>query len=122
MAATDSVYVTLHGRGGHGSMPEAGVDPTVMAASIVMRLQTIISREIASREQAVLTVGMLQSGSTANVIPDTARLGINVRSYSSEVRDHICKAIERIIRAEAELDVIVGVVHANDIGVVELGR
>jgi amidohydrolase len=101
MAATDSVQVTLHGRGGHGSQPEETIDPVLMAAATVVRLQSIVSREIASTERAVVTVGRLQAGTKENIIPSTAELGINIRSYTPEVRTQIKAAIERIVTAEA---------------------
>jgi hippurate hydrolase len=101
MAAGDSLDVVLHGRGGHGSSPETTVDPVLMAASIVVRLQGIVSREVAMRDQAVVTVGRLQAGTKDNVIPDAAELGVNLRSYSPEVRLRLKAAVERVIRAEA---------------------
>lgn len=101
MAAVDSVSVTMFGRGGHGAWPEAAVDPVVMAAAAVLRLQTVVAREVSCNDQAVLTVGRLQAGTKDNVIPDTAELGISIRSYSDGTRDHLRAAVERIIRAEA---------------------
>jgi hippurate hydrolase len=101
MAAFDSVRVTLHGKGGHGSRPETTVDPVVMAASTVMRLQTVVSREINPAETAVLTVGSIQAGTKENIIPDTAELKISTRSFSEPVRRQLRSAIERIVRAEA---------------------
>lgn len=102
MAGMDSLDVTFFGRGGHASTPEAAVDPVVMAAATVMRLQTVIAREVPSTERAVLTVGRLQAGTKANIIPDTAELGIDMRTYSAEVRDALRAATERIVRAEAQ--------------------
>lgn len=101
MAGTDSVDVTLHGRGGHGSSPEHTVDPVVMAAAAVLRLQGIVAREVPSHEQAVVTVGRLQAGTKENIIPDTAELGINLRTYSAERRAAVRAAVERVVRAEA---------------------
>lgn len=101
MAGNDSVQVTLHGRGGHGSSPEHTVDPVVMAAAVVLRLQTIVAREVPSHEQAVVTVGRLQAGTKENVIPDRAELGINLRTYSAERRAAVRAAVERIVRAES---------------------
>lgn len=101
MGATDSITVKLFGRGGHGSKPEAAVDPVVMAASLVLRLQTVVSREIAAQEPVVVTVGKLHAGTTAAVIPDTAELGINVRTSSAPVREKVLAAIERLARAES---------------------
>jgi hippurate hydrolase len=100
-AAADSLEVRLFGRGAHGSMPESSVDPVVMAAATVLRLQTIVSREIAARQAAVVTIGALQAGTKDNVIPDEALLKINVRSFDEEVRAHVLDAIKRIVEAEA---------------------
>jgi hippurate hydrolase len=101
MAASDSLDVELFGRGGHGSSPENAVDPVLMAASIVVRLQGIVSREVSMQDQAVVTVGRLHAGTKDNVIPDTAELGINLRSYTPEIRERLKAAVERVIRAEA---------------------
>ena len=101
MAAADSVHVTLHGRGGHGSRPEASIDPVLMAANVVTRLQGIISREVPPSETAVLTVGSLHAGTMENVIPDTAELGINMRSFTEGTRTTVRAAVERIVRAES---------------------
>lgn len=101
MAAADSAEVTLYGRGGHGSRPEAAVDPVLMAASVVTRLQGIVARQVPPAETAVVTVGRLQAGTKDNIIPDTAELGINVRTYNPRTRDLVRTAIERIIAAEA---------------------
>lgn len=100
-AATDAIEVTLFGRGGHGAMPERTVDPIIMAASIVMRLQTVVSREIAATDIAVVTVGALVAGTKDNVIPDTATLKLNIRTYSPEVRQVVLGAVKRIIVAES---------------------
>ncbi|MFC4001007.1 amidohydrolase [Prauserella oleivorans] len=102
MAATDALRVTLHGRGGHGSRPETTVDPAVLAASVVLRLQTIVSRELAATEQAVVTVGSLHVGSAHNVIADDATLDLDIRSFTPEVRTRVLAAVERIVRAEAD--------------------
>jgi hippurate hydrolase len=81
MAATQSVDVTIFGRGGHGSRPETTVDPVVVGAYVVTRLQTIVSREIEPLQPAVVTVGEFHAGTKANVIPDQARLAINIRAF-----------------------------------------
>ena len=101
MAASDSAQVVLYGQGGHGSRPEAAIDPVLMAANIVTRLQGIVARQVSPAEAAVVTVGRLQAGTKDNIIPDTAELGINVRTYSPQTRDLVRAAIERIIAAEA---------------------
>ncbi|MCR2784654.1 MULTISPECIES: amidohydrolase [unclassified Microbacterium] len=100
-AGSDSLRVRLVGRGAHGSMPEASIDPVVMAAETILRLQTIISREIPSTATAVLTVGSVHSGDAANVIPNEAELQLNIRSYTETVRDHILASVDRIVRGEA---------------------
>ena len=101
MAASDSAQVVLYGQGGHGSRPEAAIDPVLMAANIVTRLQGIVARQVSPAETAVVTVGRLQAGTKDNIIPDTAELGINIRTYSPQTRDLVRAAIERIIAAEA---------------------
>ena len=101
-SAADSLQIRLFGRGAHGSMPQASVDPVVMAAAIVLRLQTIVSREVAATEPAVVTVGVLQAGTKENVIPDEAVIKLNVRTFDPSVRKQVLAAIERIVNAEAE--------------------
>ena len=102
LSAADSMRITLHGRGAHGSMPQAAVDPVVLAASIVLRLQTIVAREIAPGEPAVLTVGSVQAGTKSNVIPDSATLLLNMRTYSDTTRNHMLDGISRIVTAECQ--------------------
>ncbi|WP_030419287.1 M20 family metallopeptidase [Streptomyces sp. SCSIO 75703] len=102
LSAADSLRVTVHGRGAHGSMPEAAVDPVVMAAMIIVRLQTVVSRELAATTPAVLTVGSVHAGSGPNVIPDSAVIQLNVRTYDDATRTRVLRAIERIVRAECE--------------------
>lgn len=101
MAAVDTMQVTMHGRGGHGSRPETTIDPVVMAAAAVMRLQTVVSREVAPQDTSVVTVGSLHAGTANNIIAKEAALGISVRSFSEEVRAHVLGSVERIIAAEA---------------------
>jgi amidohydrolase len=100
-SAADSLQIRLFGRGAHGSMPQASIDPVVMAASTVLRLQTIVSREVAAAEAAVLTVGVLQAGTKENDIPDEAIIKLNVRTFDAGVRQRVLAAIERIANAEA---------------------
>lgn len=100
-SAGDSFEIRMFGRGAHGSMPEASIDPVVMAASTVLRLQTIVSRELATAESAVVTIGSLQAGTKENVIPDEAILKVNVRTYDEGVRRRVLDSIERIVKAEA---------------------
>lgn len=84
LSAADSLRITLFGRGAHGSMPQASVDPVVLAASCVLRLQTIVSREVSATTPAVVTVGSIRAGSGPNIIPDTAELQVNVRTYDDQ--------------------------------------
>jgi amidohydrolase len=102
LSAADSMRITVHGRGGHASMPQTTVDPVVLAAMIVIRLQTVISRETAPGETAVLTVGSIAAGTKSNVIADHATLQLNVRTYSDATRTAIFDAIRRIVVAECQ--------------------
>ncbi|MET9073551.1 amidohydrolase [Streptomyces sp. NPDC004232] len=115
MSAATDVDIVVHGRGGHGSRPEATVDPVVTAAYLVTRLQTVVSRELAAGESAVLTVGRIEAGTRHNIIPSEARISLNLRSQSEEVRRRMLAAIERIARGEClaagcprEPEVVVG--------------
>ena len=100
-SAGDTFEIRLFGRGAHGSMPQASIDPVVMAAATVLRLQTVVSREVAPADAAVVTVGALQAGTKANVIPDEATIKLNVRTYDEVVRRRVLDAIRRIVEAEA---------------------
>jgi amidohydrolase len=100
-AAADGVKVTMFGQGGHGSRPETTVDPVVMAAATVMRLQTVVSREVAGTDTAVVTIGALRAGTKENIIPDDAELLLSIRTFEPLVRDRVLEAIGRIVRAEA---------------------
>lgn len=102
LSAADSMRITVYGRGGHGSMPQATVDPVVLAAMIVVRLQTVVSRETAPGETAVLTVGSVQAGSKSNVIADRAVLQLNIRTYSEQTRQAMLDAVRRIVTAECQ--------------------
>ena len=101
-SAADSFEIRMFGRGAHGSMPEASIDPVVMAAATVLRLQTIVAREVAPAQSAVVTVGALQAGTKENVIPDEAVIKLNVRTFDEGVRAHVLDAIKRIVNAEAQ--------------------
>lgn len=100
LSAGDSLRITVYGRGAHGSMPHTAVDPVVLAASIVLRLQTIVSRETEPGQFAVVTVGASNAGSKSNIIPDRAELLVNLRTYDTTVRESIIASIERIVRGE----------------------
>ncbi|KAL2825908.1 hypothetical protein BDW59DRAFT_145590 [Aspergillus cavernicola] len=100
MAAADSLKITVFGRGGHGSLPHHTVDPALLAAHIVVRLQGIVSREIDPSDVAVVTVGSLQAGQTENIIADRAEIGLDFRTVKIETRQKIIAAVQRIVEAE----------------------
>ena len=97
----DSLRVTIYGKGGHGSAPHTAIDPIVIAARTILALQTIPSREVKPGEMAVVTVGYVHAGNKNNIIPDTAELGLTVRTYKPDVRKQVLAAITRITKAEA---------------------
>lgn len=101
LANVDSVDVLIHGVGGHGAWPHKTKDPIVLAAQIILALQTIVSRETEPTEPAVVTVGSIHGGTKHNIIPDEVRLQLTVRSYSDQVREHTLEAIRRIVRGQA---------------------
>ena len=102
MASSDKVYITLVGHGGHGAVPHKTADPVVAAASLVMALQTVVSRNVDPLQTAVVTVGVLQSGRANNVIPDSAHLELSVRALDSEVRSLLQQRITEIAHAQAQ--------------------
>jgi amidohydrolase len=102
MAASDGLTVTLLGRGGHGSRPHATIDPVVMAAATVMRLQTIVSREVDPRDVAVVTVGSIHAGLKNNIIPAEAKLELSLRYPDDDARGRVLAKVERVVRAEAQ--------------------
>ncbi|QAU52088.1 putative hydrolase YxeP [Corynebacterium pelargi] len=99
-AACDSIEISIKGKSAHGSMPHNSIDPTFAAAMIVVRLQGIVGREIAPSDFAVISVGTLESGHSNNTIPGTARIVVNCRTYSEEVKARLYAAIERVVRGE----------------------
>jgi amidohydrolase len=98
----DSVRITIYGKGGHGSAPHTTIDPIVLAAKVILSLQTIVSREVKPGETAVVTVGYIHAGNKNNIIPDQAELGLTVRTYKADVRKQVLAAIERIVKAEGD--------------------
>ncbi|WP_255855653.1 amidohydrolase [Marinobacterium rhizophilum] len=102
MSAASSIGVTIHGDGGHGSMPANTVDPVVIAAHVVTRLQTIVSREVPPEETVVVTVGKLHAGTQGNIIPHSADLEINVRSFDNALHARVLESIRRIVQAECD--------------------
>ncbi|KRF13924.1 amidohydrolase [Nocardioides sp. Soil797] len=102
LSAADSMRITVHGRGAHGSSPQAAIDPVVLAAMIVIRLQTVVAREVAPTQPAVLTVGSIHAGTKSNVIGDRAVIELNIRTYDDAVRRQVLDAIDRIVTAECQ--------------------
>lgn len=102
LSAGDSLKIKLFGRGSHGSQPQTSIDPVIMAAATTLRLQTIVSREIAPTESAVLTIGSLQAGTKENIIPDDATIKLNMRTFNEDTRGYMLKSIRRICCAECE--------------------
>jgi hippurate hydrolase len=100
-ASVDSVDVSIRGVGGHGATPHSTKDPTVLAAQFILALQTIVSRETAPTEPAVVSVGSIHGGTKHNIIPDEINLQLTVRSYSEETRERILSAIKRIAKGIA---------------------
>ncbi len=97
MANVDSVDVTIRGLGGHGAYPHATKDPVVIAAQVILALQTIVSREVRPIDAAVVTVGSIHGGTKHNIIPDEVQLQLTLRSYSDENRELILTAVRRIV-------------------------
>ncbi|HLK53504.1 MAG TPA: amidohydrolase, partial [Candidatus Angelobacter sp.] len=100
-ANADSVRITVYGKGGHGALPQTTIDPVLIAARIAVTVQSIVSREIKPGDAAVITIGYIQAGSKNNIIPDQAQMGLTVRSYKPDVRQHLLAGIERVAKAEA---------------------
>lgn len=101
MASATSIDVKIRGIGGHGSAPETTKDPVVVAAQVVMALQTIVSRENSPLDPAVVTVGSIHGGTRYNIIPDEVNLQLTVRTYKEENRKRILASIERIVKSAA---------------------
>lgn len=102
MAVADAWRVTVHGRGGHGSRPEQAIDPVLIAAHIIVRLQSIVTREVAAQSASVITVATIKAGTKENVIPDSAEFTINIRHLDEKVRSRVLAAVRRVIQAEAQ--------------------
>ncbi|MGI4815283.1 MAG: M20 aminoacylase family protein [Janthinobacterium lividum] len=101
-AASDRATVTLTGVGGHGAMPDKARDPIVAAASVIMALQTIVSRNLPASEVGVVSVGGIHAGATHNVIPESATLLLNMRSTNPEIRDRIEARVREIVTLQAQ--------------------
>ena len=102
MASVDTAYITVRGKGGHGARPETTIDPIVAASSIVMALQTIVSRNVPPLEAALITVGMFKGGSVSNVIPEEVKMELTIRAFSAKVRDLLQERICKLVKSQAE--------------------
>lgn len=102
MSGSINVDVRLFGKGGHGSAPHVAVDPVIMVSSLIMKLQTIRSRELAGDVPAVVTIGFVNAGTQHNIIPGEAHIGVNIRTQSTNVQEQIISAIRRMAEAEAQ--------------------
>ena len=102
MASVDTAYITVRGKGGHGARPETTIDPIVAASSIVMALQTIVSRNVPPLEAALVTVGMFKGGSVSNVIPEEVKMELTIRAFSAKIRDLLQERICKLVKSQAE--------------------
>ncbi len=101
-SAQDDFYITIHGKGGHGASPHETIDALVTGSQVVLNLQQIVSRRVDPLKAAVITVGSFQSGSTTNVIPDTAYIKGTVRTYDEDVRTLIEQKLEQVVKSTCE--------------------
>ena len=102
MASSENITITLEGQGGHGALPHVAIDPVVAGASVVMALQTIVSRNVAPLQMSVITVGSLQAGKANNVIPQSATLKLSVRSLDRGVRQLLNQRIREVVEGQAQ--------------------
>src|SRR5438445_772650 len=102
LANVDTVDILVRGKGGHGAAPHTTIDPVVLAARIVLDLQTLVSREISPTDPAVVTVGSIHGGTKHNIIPDEVKMQLTIRSTKDSVREHLLKGVERIANAAAD--------------------
>jgi amidohydrolase len=112
MASADTFKATLFGRGAHGARPQDSIDPIVLAASIIVRLQTVVAREIGPEDFASVTCASIHGGKAHNMIPDEVEILINIRTFHMAVREKVIAAVKRIIRGEA---IASGVVREPDV-------
>ena len=102
MSASDTVNITIRGKGGHASRPHLAVDPILIAGSLVMALQSVVSRNVDPRQAAVVTIGTLHAGTVRNVIPESAAMSLSVRSFSNDVRDRLQQRITELVHAHVQ--------------------
>jgi hippurate hydrolase len=102
MSASDTCYIKVKGKGGHAARPHQAVDPVVIMGSLIMALQTVVSRNIDPLQTSVVTIGTAHAGSVSNVIPDSASMSLSIRSFSPEVRELLERRIKTLVRAQVE--------------------
>ena len=102
MASVDAVKIVIYGKGGHGAKPEAAIDPIVVASSTIMAMQTIVSRNVAPLDSAIISTGSIHGGEAFNIIPDSVTISMTVRTFSSDVQNLIEKRIKKIVGNQAE--------------------
>ena len=102
MSASDTVLITIQGRGGHAARPHLAVDPVLIAGSLIMALQSIVSRNIDPTQTAIVTIGTLHAGVATNVLPESASLGLSVRSFSPQVRETLRRRIHELVTAQVQ--------------------
>ncbi|KAI9716863.1 MAG: hypothetical protein M1828_007524 [Chrysothrix sp. TS-e1954] len=102
LTAVDSLEVIIHGRGGHGARPDTTIDPVLLTCHIIVRLQSITTREVRPGELAVISAGSIIAGETANIIPDEARFKVTIRSYNVELQKRLVDSVKRVIHAECQ--------------------
>lgn len=100
-AGCDDLVVTVHGRGGHGSVPHLAQDPVPVAAEMVLALQSVVTRQFDAFDPVVATVGHLSAGTAANIIPDSATLALTLRTFSADARARLLSAVERLVHGIA---------------------
>ena len=102
MSAADRVVITIHGKGGHAARPHLAVDPVVIAGTLIMALQTVVSRNVDPTQTAIVTIGTVHAGHVSNVIPESAELGLSVRSFSEAVRSRMRERIHALVQAQVD--------------------
>jgi hippurate hydrolase len=102
MSASDTAKITVRGRGGHAARPHLSVDPILIAGSLIMALQSVVSRNIDPTQTAIVTIGSVHAGKAANVIPESATLELSIRSFDADVRERLEQRIRALVTAQVE--------------------
>ena len=102
MASVDKATIVIYGKGGHGARPESAIDPVIVASSIVMALQTIVSRNVPPLQSAIISTGSIHGGEAFNIIPDSVTISLTVRSFSADIQNLVEERIKQIVEAQAK--------------------